>query len=184
MSKEELSNLDINLHAFFINISGIFDNLGWVFVYEHNLFGRKKDGKIDKNGVGLFNKCTQQHLKTKLREYLQSDKTSTWYRNYTKNYRDSLAHRIPLYVPPSVLNKDQSKEFNNIKIEINNLDFTKETDIDKWGVLMEKQYALGQACHFFAHSMSEESPPICLHVQIISDYLTIDEVVNIFCEDF
>jgi hypothetical protein len=35
---QDFSDLDINLHAFFVNISGILDNLGWVFVYENDLF--------------------------------------------------------------------------------------------------------------------------------------------------
>jgi hypothetical protein len=37
--REDLTDLDINLHAFFVNISGILDNLAWVFVYENDLFG-------------------------------------------------------------------------------------------------------------------------------------------------
>ena len=62
LSKKELIDLNINLHAFFINIAGIFDNLGWVFVYENDLFGKAKEGKIDRNGVGLFIKKTQENL--------------------------------------------------------------------------------------------------------------------------
>ncbi|MFH1769228.1 MAG: hypothetical protein ABH833_01000 [Parcubacteria group bacterium] len=184
LSKEELSNLGINLHAFFINIAGILDNLGWVFVYENNLFGRRQDGKIDRNGVGLFNDITQQHLNPKLREYLQSELMSTWYDDYTKKYRDSLAHRIPLYVPPSILNNEQSKEFSDIEAEIQGLDLSHEEDINKWGALLDKQRSLGVASHFFAHSMDEGCRPVYFHAQIIADYLTIDEVINIFCDDF
>jgi hypothetical protein len=35
----------------------------------------------------------------------------TWYTEYSKNYRDALAHRIPLYVPPSALNKEEQEEY-------------------------------------------------------------------------
>ena len=44
-------------------------------------------------------------------DYLNSEPIINWYSDYSKNYRDALAHRIPLYVPPSVLNKDDEKEY-------------------------------------------------------------------------
>ncbi len=184
LSKKELLNLDINLHAFFINMAGIFDNLGWVFVYENSLFGRKKDEKIRRIDVGLFNVATQKHLNPKLREYLQSERMKSWYGNYTKNYRDSLAHRIPLYIPPSILNKEQSKEFRDIEAERQGLDFSDEEYIHKSHTLINKQRNLGVASHFFAHSMNEGSPLVYFHAQIISDYLTINEVITIFYDDF
>lgn len=184
LSKEELSNLSINLHAFFINVSGVFDNLGWVFVYEKNLFGRRRDGKVERHGVGLFKDDTQKHISDTLRDYLQSDRMTTWYEDYTKNYRDSLAHRIPLYVPPSILTKEQSEDFNTIESEIQKLDLSDEDDIYKWGELQDKQRSLGVASHYFAHSTREDGQPVLFHAQIISDYLTIDEVVNIFCDNF
>lgn len=184
LSKEEVSNLGINLHAFFINISGILDNLGWVFVYEKDLFGRPQDGKIDKHGVGLFKDSTQLRLGDTLRAHLQSEQIRNWHNDYTKNYRDSLAHRIPLYVPPAILDQEEAEEFRNIDSEIQSLDLSNEVDIYKWGELLGKQRNLGVASHYFAHSMREGSDLIYFHAQIISDYLTIDEVVNIFCDDF
>ena len=36
LSREELKDVDINLHAFFVNIFGLLDNMAWVSVYERN----------------------------------------------------------------------------------------------------------------------------------------------------
>lgn len=114
LSSNELADLTINLHAFFVNTSGIFDNLGWIFVHENNLFGKPKEGKINKLGVGLFNEKTQEHLNQKLKAYLTSERTQTWYNDYSKNYRDALAHRIPLYVPPAGLTDDEVAEYQTL----------------------------------------------------------------------
>ena len=80
LSKAELVNVDINLHAFFINISGIFDNLAWVFVHENGLYGSPKEGKIGRNEVGLFNKRTQEYLPKNLMAHLSKEQINRWYK--------------------------------------------------------------------------------------------------------
>jgi len=184
LPQDDRTDVDINLHAFFINIAGVFDNLGWVFVCENALFGSAQDGKIDRSGVGLFNTKTQDHLNVKLRNYLTSDPTKSWHTDYSKNYRDSLAHRIPLYVPPSVLDKSQGKEFEDIEAQIRALNFWNPEDRDKYDELREKQGKLGKISPFFAHSFNEGSGPVYLHAQIIADYLTVKEIIYKFCENF
>lgn len=184
LSKEELSDLAINLHAFFINISGVFDNLGWVFVYEKDLFGKEIDRKIDRNGVGLFIKKTQEYLNPELREYLITDPIKSWYEDYSKNYRDSLAHRIPLYVPPSLLDKTEAEEFKGIEEQMQTLDISKEHERDKYNELFDKQLSLGKVSYFFAHSIDEGSNPVYFHFQILTDFLTVEEVIEKFCEKF
>ncbi len=58
LARDELTDLDINLHAFFVNVSGILDNLAWVFVCENELLGKSKEGKLTKNNIGLFKEET------------------------------------------------------------------------------------------------------------------------------
>jgi len=43
LTRAELADIGINLHAFFINISGYFDNLAWIIVFE-----KKQEKNIDK----------------------------------------------------------------------------------------------------------------------------------------
>lgn len=183
MSEDELSDLTINIHAYFINIAGLFDNLGWAFVYENRLFGKPKENKINRNGVGLFNKKTQERLKPDLLNYLTGDKIKLWYENYSKGYRDALAHRIPLYVPPAILNKSEADTYRDIDRQICELNLSKKEDISTWGKLMDSQNALGSISWFFAHSAAENEPAL-LHPQLISDYLTVEEVVEKFCIHF
>ena len=180
LPRDDLTDLDINLHAFFINISGILDNLAWVFVCEKDLFGNPKEGKIDKYGVGLFNEETQTRLKPELNEYLKSNRMQSWYTEYSKNYRDALAHRIPLYVPPAALNDKEKEEY--LLLEKQLWDFNSLKSIPEHDELHEKLSSLGRACPFFTHSHNEGSKPLFLHAQIIVDFMTIDDIINKFCD--
>ena len=42
LEKEKLTNCDINLHSFVINVAGIFDNWAWAFLFRHGLEGKIK----------------------------------------------------------------------------------------------------------------------------------------------
>jgi hypothetical protein len=184
LSKVENADIVINLHAFFINITGVFDNLAWVFVHENNLLGKSNEGKISRNGVGLFCQETQEHIAEELRDYLNSDQIISWYTEYSKNYRDSLAHRIPLYVPPFILNDDEGAEYKAIENQINDLDFTRQEDRNKSDELHERQQNLGRISHFLSHSLEEGCRPVYFHAQVIADFLTVKETIGKFIEHF
>lgn len=183
LAPDELTDLTINLHAFFVNISGLFDNLGWMFALEYDLMGDPKNGKLGRYDIGLFIKKTQSHLPDRLQEYLQSADLQKWYSEYSKNYRDALAHRIPLYVPPSFLTPKEQKRYLELKAQLHALDFTNYENLDIYDGILEQQKQLGQACPVFAHSLNEKNA-VYLHAQVIVDYATIEEVVTKFCEYF
>lgn len=189
LPKDDLTDLYINLHAFFVNISGILDNLGWIFVYENDLLGSPKEGKITKLGVGLFNKKTQVHLKAEFKAYIKSDRIQAWYKEYLKDYRDTLVHRIPLYVPPAALTKKEQDEFREMEKQLWNhglklWDYSSSEDFLKHDEMIEKQSQLGQACTLFAHSFNEGSKPVFLHAQILADFITIGDIINKYFVDF
>jgi len=183
LSDEELSDVAINIHAYFINIAGLFDNLAWVFVYENELFGEHKEQKLNRFDVGLFNKKTLAKIKPELKDYLTQEPIASWYKTYSKGYRDALAHRVPLYVPPATLNEDETKIYKSIEDEINNLDLSNLNGLEKWGELLESQKQLGSISMFFAHSAADNGPAP-LHAQLTCDYLTVEEVVEKFCIHF
>lgn len=184
LAKDEVADLAINLHAFFVNISGLFDNLAWVFVFEYELHGDPKDGKLGRYEVGLFNRKTQIHLPVALRTFLQSDALTKWHSEYSKIYRDALAHRIPLYVPPSILTEADGKKYNELDAKLQAVDFADDDSLEIYENLLKQQGQLGQVSPIFAHSLSEEGRPVYMHAQVVDDYAKIREVVDKFCEYF
>lgn len=183
LTLEELADVDINLHAFFVNLSGLLDNLGWVFVYENDLFGSSKEGKLGKNDIGLFNIKTQSRLPDDFRTYLNTERIKRWYSEYSKNYRDALAHRIPAYVPPFTLNREEQEKYLALDAQIHALDIGLYDNLSICDQLREKQKELGKPSLFFTHSFAEGSQPMLLHAQVIIDYMTVEEILNSFCEN-
>jgi hypothetical protein len=107
-----------------------------------------------------------------------------WYSEYSKNYRDALAHRIPLYVPPSVLSGADREKYLELEAQLQTLDLTKYENFEIYEDIIEQQKQLGRASPFFAHSVGEEGRPMFLHAQVLADYATTEEVVQRFCEHF
>ena len=70
LPREDLLDLGINLHAFMVNISGLFDNLAWVFAFEFDLVGDPRQGKIHRNAIGLFSRDLQRAMPDLLAGYL------------------------------------------------------------------------------------------------------------------
>jgi hypothetical protein len=175
LSRNELKDLDINLHAFFVNIFGLLDNLAWVLVHEKRL-------KIDKKNVGLYMNKTQECFEEKFRSYLNSDHMKKWHNEYLKNYRDALSHRIPLYVPPKALTSEQKDRAELIEKQINNS--IRSRDYNAINNLNDSDDKIGSPCPFFIHSISEENRYVFFHAQVITDFKTIEEIVEKFCDAF
>jgi hypothetical protein len=176
LSMDELRDVDINLHAFCINIFGLLDNLAWVLIYEKQLAAQ-----IGKMSVGLYKKKTQEYLSEEFCHYLNSDHMKKWHAEYLKNYRDALSHRIPLYVPPKTLTPEQASQVEQIEKKI--ADCWDPLDLDMIEKLRKEQNGIGDICFLIKHAFSE-SKSIVLHAQLIADFHTIEEIVEKYCEMF
>lgn len=60
---------------------------------------------------------TLQDLPLSVTDYLTSERMARWHSEYLKNYRDALAYRIPLYIPPQTVTKEQGELFNALEAE-------------------------------------------------------------------
>jgi hypothetical protein len=166
---ESIHDVQINLHAFVINLFGVFENFAWAFVHRHNLL--PTIGKPV--NVSMFKDATRQHLPLAVADYLLSDAMTRWHTEYLKNYRDALAHRIPLYIPPKVLTKEESERFNALETEKCGL--AGRADCDRINAISAEQEAIGSPCFTFLHSLKDgdASRAVLLHPQVISDSKTV-----------
>lgn len=176
LSRDVLYDVQIAHHAFVINLYGYFENLAWAFMHRHGLLGEVR-GRKD---VGLFLKSTQRLLPASIREYLASSAIMKWHDDYLKNYRDALAHRVPLYIPPSTLTKEDIAELE--VLEDRERVAVLEGRWDLLNEIMDMKNVLGQPCLFFAHSFkdNDQPSPILLHPQILCDVKTIIEFTDVY----
>ncbi|MBA1145893.1 hypothetical protein H0Z60_02360 [Ectothiorhodospiraceae bacterium WFHF3C12] len=179
LQMDVLYDVQINLHAYFINLYGIFDNWAWSFVLRHDLL--KAVG--GKHGVGLFRESTRKHLAKPLQEYLVSNAIASWHEDYLKSYRDALAHRIPLYIPPAEVTKEEGERYK--QLERDKIGLIRAMDWDALEAVHEEQRDIGRPSFVFLHSYEEEPPkPVLFHPQVLSDGLAIVEFGNLFLENW
>ena len=175
LRRDVIYDVQINLHAFFMNLYGIFDNWAWSFVYRHDLLANVGG----KHGVGLFRKGTIRHLPRPLRNYLASETITDWHEKYLKSYRDALAHRIPLYIPPAEFTKEDGERFN--ELEDKKMELIKAMEWEKLDELYEEQKNIGRPSFMFLHSFEgEPSKPVLFHPQLLCDGLAVVEFGSLY----
>jgi hypothetical protein len=169
LGEADLSNVQINLHAFCINVAGIFDNWAWAFTLHHDLL----DKIGGKHGVGLFKKGLFGFLPPDLCR--QVDSMRSWHDLYLKEYRDALAHRIPLYIPPFVLYADETDRYRELEKKRHELLFSHE--FDQYEEVSAQLESMGSASDVFLHSFDfgDHYRPVHVHPQVLCDCETVVE---------
>ena len=175
---DALADVQINLHAFVMNLYGLYDNWAWAYVLRHNL----EDAIGDKRRIGLFLEATRGRLPRELRAYLSSPTTTEWHEQYAKSFRDALAHRIPPYIPPAQFTPDEGKHYNELEGE--KVECIKAHRWERLDQIYKEQQALGLPCPYFLHAYNEDTAPriLYLHPQILSDAAAVVEFGDLFLE--
>lgn len=175
LSRSELDDLTIYLQTFAGHVYGVLDNLAWVCV----LLAGEDITTRNRMGIGLFKSGTKEFLPPLLNEYLSDGKTKEWFDKYAKSYRDSTAHRVPVYVPPKMLNPAEAEEFNIL--ERRSMEALLGMDVDLHERLYAQQEALGGPANIMLLTSSDEeerTPEIPFHPQVICDWLTVHELLE------
>ncbi|WP_256750515.1 hypothetical protein [Mesorhizobium sp. Mes31] len=165
---------EIYLQSYFINIAGSLDNLAWIWVHERGL--KKVNGKpLSRSEVG-FRKtqvAVRRSVPPSFASYL--DSIEPW-ALAGENYRDALAHRIPLYIPPFSVLISNVEEHRRLEAASRLAQFRAEheasADFEKQRGKLEFFQAV------MMHSYSEGAIPMLFHAQMIADLKTIDELTR------
>jgi hypothetical protein len=177
--RDEVVDATISIQSFVFNTFGCLDNLAWIWVYEKDLKG--KDGAdVDPTWVGLGknNKHVRQSFSDEFRTFLES--RQNWF-DAIKGFRDSLAHRIPLYIPPYIVASENMDEYN--RLERASGEALQRVDVKEYDRLQAEQKKLGRFRPWMTHSQYEKAPSIIFHTQLLSDYVTIDEFGRTMLEE-
>src|SRR5262249_6431249 len=98
-SSDEISDAMINIQASVFNTSGCVDDLAWIWVKEKAVL-KKNGSPLSKFEVGLRKTNVLCSFSTEFQQYLGG--LANWF-DQLDNFRNALAHRIPLYIPPYVV---------------------------------------------------------------------------------
>ncbi len=152
-SREKCLDATINIHAFVFNVYGALDNLAWIWIQEKGL--TRTDGKPIPDtwvGLGPENTCVRELLPPDLQTYLKG--LNEWF-EHLGNFRHSLAHRIPLYIPPYVIAaKDRDKYEGLERLKADTLKALNFAEHDR---LSTEQMKLARFHPWMQHSFGEGS---------------------------
>lgn len=171
---DELSDATINIQAFVFNTYAAVDNLAWIWLSEK---GQKRgDGTpiLDKHvGLGSDNTSVRQTLSAAFQAYLVG--LDEWLK-FLANLRHALAHRIPLYIPPYVIQDADVAVYNELADKMNAA--IKAQDFSAYDALSAQQLKLGRFQPWISQSFAEGAKPVVFHPQMLSDFATIDELAG------
>ena len=191
---DELTDVSVNLHAFFINISGLLDNIAWVIIHENTC-------SINRNSVGLFYEKSQKLFPPSFSEYLNTEGISNWHCEHEKLFRDSLAHRIPVFIPSNGINERDRAEYLKLSKEKDDLGQNPpknplsiistpaeydnaNKDVDNWiNQIDEIDRSMKQferPAPYFTHSIVDDKDWRFLHPQLVNDFNTVVNIIDTF----
>ncbi len=153
------------IQSFVMNIFGALDNLAWIWVSEKPL-------KVGKREIGLGPKCevVRGSFSPDMRDSLIG--LDAWFAHII-DFRDALAHRIPLYIPPYIVSQEHDAEYEALEAR------KRETkDTDEYDRLCAKQRRLEEFHPVMKHTLDDNKPPVIFHFQLLQDFLTVEEVAQ------
>jgi hypothetical protein len=177
--RDEVLDATIAIQSFVFNTFGCLDNLAWIWVYEKGV--TNDDGTeldLKRVGLGKSYKQVRRSFSKHFLNYLES--RQAWF-DHIKEFRDSLAHRIPLYIPPYVVFEDNHQEYNRLEQEMGKA--LKRADFVEYDRLESEQKKLGVFRPWMTHSQTEGAPSVVFHTQLLADYNTVDEFGNKMLEE-
>ncbi len=168
----ELADAVINIQAFVFNVFGSIDNLAWIWVQERSI--TNPDGTpLNRTRVGLTakNEIVRASFSKEFRDYLVG--LDEWI-CHLEDFRHALAHRIPLYIPPSVISTNDEGTYR--ELEVRKSDAFQKHDFAEYERLTAAQDALGKFMPWMTHSFEEKAKPVVFHAQLLADFNTVDEL--------
>lgn len=174
--RPKLYDAQINIQAFITNVYGGIDNLAWTWVHERGLAD-----SIPRSQVGLRKRHgeVRSSLSVELQAHLAT--LDSWF-EYVVEYRDALAHRIPLYIPPGGVRIKDADLYNALSLGM--AEALNRQDGDEYWRLSDQQNGLLMFQPLITHSVNETTAHFAFHAQMIADLLTVEELGEKMLREF
>lgn len=166
-------NATINIQAFIFNVFGCLDNLAHMWIKETNL--RVNGREIPRRHIGLRrnNKSVRESFSKSFQNYLND--LESWFVALI-DLRDSLAHRIPVYIPPNGVNERDEKEYQELHEQLHNFPYLEGFDKDAHDSIHKQISGLEFFQPIMLHSWNESTDRIAFHTQILYDHCKLVEI--------
>jgi hypothetical protein len=163
--QDSLIDRTICIQAFVMNVFGALDNLAWIWVSEKPL-------AVDRIEIGLGPKCkaVRASFSPEMRDYLSKSKLERWFAHIV-DFRDALAHLIPLYIPPYCV-----PDANDAAYMALGARKLATRDEDEYERIKAEQLELVVFQPVMKHTLQDNNPPVVFHFQLLQDFATVEEI--------
>lgn len=170
--RDLLIDATIFIQAFVFNTFGVLDNLAFVWVNEKGVKGRN-GLPLPNSRIGLNGDKEEVRLSfsAAMRAYLEQ--RDPWF-SHLENFRHSLGHRVPLYIPPYTVAPDDVARYAELGADVNQASL--RGDVTEYTRLRAEQTAIVRFRPWMKHSFKDQTPPIVFHPQILADFATVEEI--------
>jgi len=162
----------ICIQAFVVNVFGALDNLAWIWVQEKGI--TREDGTALRDewiGIGPKNTAVRSTFSKELQSHLKD--LNEWFA-YLANFRHSLAHRIPLYIPPHVVEKKNHAAYG--KLEMRKAEAARKGDAEAYERISIEQSRLTTFKPWIQHSYGEGSKLVVFHPRMLKDFAIVEQL--------
>lgn len=170
LSHDEHQELSVDINVIYMNLRGILDNFAWCMLYEKD---SSLINQIHANDIGLFSKAFRK--KFSLFSNIQTDiqKHDKWFEDL-KDKRDPVAHRIPLYIPSSIVTPDEAKLHEELHEKF--LQDAAKLDFESADSAFQQMDKIGKFGGFFVHH--PHGPFIPLYPTLPTDMAHLIKIGN------
>jgi hypothetical protein len=102
-NRYEIGKINIAFNSIYINIRGLIDNISWILRYDY------LSGTVRQESVYINNKSFRKMLNDVGYNCQVFDEFISWLYELAQK-RDPVAHRLPLYIPPKIITKNEDME--------------------------------------------------------------------------
>lgn len=171
-SDEVVRDATVYLQAFVFNAFGSMDNLAHIWVSERDV--KRGNGKAlgrMEIGFGKKYRWVMESLPPEFGQHLVD--IEAWL-EYLADFRHALSHRIPLYIPPSLVTDDKLEEHRRMDAEIH--DAIRRREFVEVEELEKAQNELISFLPVTTHSFEEQAKFVYFHRQMLTDFNMVEEV--------
>lgn len=142
LALHQVEEANVALNALYLNIRGSLDNTAWALTYHYELVEQPNESKVaHRQFAHLFGKQFLAALARKDAELAAKLQPMAGWGRELSTVRDPAAHRIPLYIPPSVVDAAGAQRVAEIDRELESA--ATRSGLDDFHSLMMKRWNSG-----------------------------------------
>lgn len=159
LTQDESRKLSDDLLLIYVHFVGVFDAFG---IALHRLMGA--DMQTAERASDILKPAFRKKIGFEELENFFSE-NDAWFRRIKEDMRNRYVHRVPPYVAPAMITKDEAEEIGRIEFQIN--DAMKKLDIDRVNALNEQKAKIGRFSPFI--SFVDEEKDMFLLPTVLDD---------------